>query len=187
MLSPSLKSSDFAGELYTVVLPCASSLSTMTLGLTAWALPKAASAILVRAVSCASYLPSQQVMGPDICGTAICSAHVICPWVPDCVSALKLFGELQLLQLTTAHAMEQRSTQPGIRLWSMSLEASIPHQSSFVRHQWKDLSADRLLFRNPTTCKMSSTNNNDVKTSVPIFDGSNYNVWVDQMKFWLQS
>ena len=23
--------------------------------------------------------------------------------------------------------------------------------------------------------------------AVPIFDGSNYNVWVDQMKFWLQS
>ena len=35
--------------------------------------------------------------------------------------------------------------------------------------------------------KMSSTATNDVKTAVPIFDGSNYNVWVDQMKFWLQS
>ena len=46
--------------------------------------------------------------------------------------------------------------------------------------------ADGLLFRNPTTL-MSSAVNNDVKTAVPIFDGSNYNVWVDQMKFWLQS
>ena len=35
--------------------------------------------------------------------------------------------------------------------------------------------------------KMSSAVTNDVKTAVPIFDGSNYNVWVDQMKFWLQS
>ena len=35
--------------------------------------------------------------------------------------------------------------------------------------------------------KMSSAPTNDVKTAVPIFDGSNYNVWVDQMKFWLQS
>ena len=34
---------------------------------------------------------------------------------------------------------------------------------------------------------MSSAATNDVKTAVPIFDGSNYNVWVDQMKFWLQS
>ena len=36
---------------------------------------------------------------------------------------------------------------------------------------------------------MSSSNatNNDVKVAVPIFDGSNYTVWVDQMKFWLQS
>ena len=34
---------------------------------------------------------------------------------------------------------------------------------------------------------MSSAAANDVKTAVPIFDGSNYNVWVDQMKFWLQS
>ena len=34
---------------------------------------------------------------------------------------------------------------------------------------------------------MSSAATNDVKTAVPIFDGSNYNVWVNQMKFWLQS
>ena len=34
---------------------------------------------------------------------------------------------------------------------------------------------------------MSSATANDVKVAVPIFDGSNYNVWVDQMKFWLQS
>ena len=34
---------------------------------------------------------------------------------------------------------------------------------------------------------MSSAAANDVKVAVPIFDGSNYNVWVDQMKFWLQS
>ena len=34
---------------------------------------------------------------------------------------------------------------------------------------------------------MSSAAANDVKIAVPIFDGSNYNVWVDQMKFWLQS
>ena len=34
---------------------------------------------------------------------------------------------------------------------------------------------------------MSSNNVQDVKLAVPIFDGSNYNVWVDQMKFWLQS
>ena len=46
--------------------------------------------------------------------------------------------------------------------------------------------ADGLLFRNPTT-DMSSTATTDVKTTIPIFDGSNYNVWVNQMKFWLQS
>ena len=46
--------------------------------------------------------------------------------------------------------------------------------------------ADGLLFRNPTT-EMSSAATTDVKTAIPIFDGSNYNVWVDQMKFWLQS
>ena len=46
--------------------------------------------------------------------------------------------------------------------------------------------ADGLLSRNPTT-RMSSTATNNVKTAIPIFDGSNYNVWVDQMKFWLQS
>ena len=34
---------------------------------------------------------------------------------------------------------------------------------------------------------MSSATANNVKVAVPIFDGSNYNVWVDQMKFWLQS
>ena len=34
---------------------------------------------------------------------------------------------------------------------------------------------------------MSSAATTNVKTAVPIFDGSNYNVWVDQMKFWLQS
>ena len=34
---------------------------------------------------------------------------------------------------------------------------------------------------------MSSQQVSDVKLVVPIFDGSNYNVWVDQMKFWLQS
>ena len=34
---------------------------------------------------------------------------------------------------------------------------------------------------------MSSTTTTDVKVAVPIFDGSNYNVWVNQMKFWLQS
>ena len=34
---------------------------------------------------------------------------------------------------------------------------------------------------------MSSAAANDVKVAVPIFNGSNYNVWVDQMKFWLQS
>ena len=34
---------------------------------------------------------------------------------------------------------------------------------------------------------MSSTATNNVKVAVPIFDGSNYNVWVDQMKFWLQN
>ena len=34
---------------------------------------------------------------------------------------------------------------------------------------------------------MSSPQAQDVKLTVPIFDGSNYNVWVDQMKFWLQS
>ena len=34
---------------------------------------------------------------------------------------------------------------------------------------------------------MSSAATNNVKTAVPIFDGSNYNIWVDQMKFWLQS
>ena len=33
----------------------------------------------------------------------------------------------------------------------------------------------------------SAATSNDVKVAVPIFDGSNYNVWVDQMKFWLQS
>ena len=34
---------------------------------------------------------------------------------------------------------------------------------------------------------MSSVAANDVKVTVPIFDGSNYNVWVNQMKFWFQS
>ena len=34
---------------------------------------------------------------------------------------------------------------------------------------------------------MSSAAANDVKVAVPIFDESNYNVWVNQMKFWLQS
>ena len=34
---------------------------------------------------------------------------------------------------------------------------------------------------------MSSAATNDVKVAVPIFDESNYNVWVNQMKFWLQS
>ena len=34
---------------------------------------------------------------------------------------------------------------------------------------------------------MSSAAANNVKVTVPIFDGSNYNVWVNQMKFWLQS
>ena len=34
---------------------------------------------------------------------------------------------------------------------------------------------------------MSSAAANNVIVAVPIFDGSNYNVWVDQMKFWLQS
>ena len=34
---------------------------------------------------------------------------------------------------------------------------------------------------------MSSATTNDIKVAVPIFDGSNYNIWVDQMKFWLQS
>ena len=34
---------------------------------------------------------------------------------------------------------------------------------------------------------MSSAAANDVKTAVPIFDVSNYNVWVNQMKFWLQN
>ena len=33
----------------------------------------------------------------------------------------------------------------------------------------------------------SNAATNDIKLAVPIFDGSNYNVWVDQMKFWLQS
>ena len=51
---------------------------------------------------------------------------------------------------------------------------------------WKDLELTCFIFRNPTT-KMSSAAANDVKTAVPIVDGSNYNVWVDQMKFWLQS
>ena len=51
---------------------------------------------------------------------------------------------------------------------------------------WKDLELTGFFFRNPTT-DMSSAAANDVKTAVPIFDGSNYNVWVDQMKFWLQS
>ena len=46
--------------------------------------------------------------------------------------------------------------------------------------------ADGLLFRNPTT-DMSSAATTNVKTAVPIFNGSNYNIWVDQMKFWLQS
>ena len=51
---------------------------------------------------------------------------------------------------------------------------------------WKDLVLMGFFFRNPTT-KMSSAATTDVKTAVPIFDGSNYNVWDDQMKFWLQS
>ena len=51
---------------------------------------------------------------------------------------------------------------------------------------WKDLMLTGFFFRNPTT-EMSSAAANNVKTAVPIFDGSNYNVWVDQMKFWLQS
>ena len=51
---------------------------------------------------------------------------------------------------------------------------------------WKDLVLTGFFFRNPTT-DMSSTAANDVKTAVPIFDGSNYNVWVDQMGFWLRS
>ena len=33
--------------------------------------------------------------------------------------------------------------------------------------------------------KMSSAAANDVKVAVPIFNESNYNIWVDQMKFWL--
>ena len=51
---------------------------------------------------------------------------------------------------------------------------------------WKDLVLTGFFFRNPTT-EMSSAATTDVKTAIPIFDGSNYNVWVDQMKFWLQS
>ena len=51
---------------------------------------------------------------------------------------------------------------------------------------WKDLELMGFFFRNPTT-DMSSAATNDVKTAIPIFDGSNYNIWVDQMKFWLQS
>ena len=51
---------------------------------------------------------------------------------------------------------------------------------------WKYLVLTGFFFRNPTT-DMSSAAANDVKTAVPIFDGSNYNVWVDQMKFWLQN
>ena len=36
---------------------------------------------------------------------------------------------------------------------------------------------------------MSSSNNasNEVKITVPIFDGSNYNIWVEQMSLWLRS
>ena len=34
---------------------------------------------------------------------------------------------------------------------------------------------------------MSYATANDVKVTVPIFNGSNYNIWVDQIKFWLQS
>ena len=52
--------------------------------------------------------------------------------------------------------------------------------------RWEDLVLTGFFFRNPTT-DMSSNTNTDVKIAVPIFDGSNYNVWVDQMKFWLQS
>ena len=34
---------------------------------------------------------------------------------------------------------------------------------------------------------MSSNDIKDVKTSVPIFDGSNYNIWIKQMMGWLWS
>ena len=51
---------------------------------------------------------------------------------------------------------------------------------------WKDLLLMGFFSRNPTMI-MSSAATKDVKTAVLIFDGSNYNVWVDQMKLWLQS
>ena len=45
----------------------------------------------------------------------------------------------------------------------------------FLFSSWKDLLLTGFFSRNPTT-RMSSTATNDVKTTVPIFDGSNYNV-----------
>ena len=111
--------------------------------------------------------------------------NVICPRVPDCDRPLSCLASSRpfSFELIGLGVMTYPTRESDCRRTLLTFDDA---DLLWIRYFMERSRADGLLSRNPTT-EMSSAATTDVKTAVPIFDGSNYNVWVDQMKFWLQS